>query len=250
MGRTSTSSRSDPTKDHMQLASTERAGEPPLLRLTRLQFWSIFAIGLLLFLFSTGPVWKRPWQFDALNLAILYSYLPLPVLVLFGLAYKKRLGWKAFFLDTLEITLLKYSVTFGIALSLWSFAPPPPKEPPPHAARAPLGAPEKPAEPLPLPTPIAEEQTGALSGTAVDGEGAKLASALVFIAGGLEKYVFAAPEKEILLENDGSGFRPRLAAAMLRQPIFARSTDRHLHTLLAVKDAVAALNVPLLSAGE
>src|SRR4051812_28054341 len=116
-----------PTNQRMDLASPERAKDPPLLRLTRLQFWSIFALGVVIFLFSTGPVWRQPWQFDALNLAILYSYLPLPLLVLGGLAYKKRLGWRSFFLDTLEITLLKYSTTFGIALCLWSFAPPPPK---------------------------------------------------------------------------------------------------------------------------
>lgn len=233
----------------MEIASNDGAAEAPLKRLTRVQFWGIFAIGVTIFLFATGPVWRKPWQFDALNLAILYSYIPLPFLVVIALAYKKRFTWRAFFLDTLAITLLKYSVTFAIALCLWSAAPPPPSEPAPHAARAIPGAPPKPADPLPAPTPIDPAQTGAIEGAVVDRGGAPLGSALVYVAGGLEKFVFAAPETPLVLENDGTGFRPRLAAAMLHQPIVARASDRHLHTLLAVKDGVAALNVPLLSSG-
>src|SRR6185503_7987678 len=193
-----------PAGAHAQARAQARRGHgrgrrvTPLLRLSRLQFWSIFAIGVAIFLFSTGPVWRHPWQFSALNLAILYSYLPLPFLVAAGLAYKKRLSLRAFFLDTLEITLLKYSVTFGIALVLWGFLPaPPPEAGIPHAARPRASASEEPPAP---PTPIAEEQTGAINGAVVDGAGAPMGGALVYIAGGLEGIVFAAPEAKVELE--------------------------------------------------
>ncbi len=244
----------------MAEAAPKRAEEPGIggeeegtaRRLTRLQFWGIFAIGVFVFVFSTGPVWRHPWRIDTLNMAILYSYLPLPFLVAGGLAYKRRLGLKAFFLDTLEILLLKYGVTFGVAIALWTLVPAPP--PPPSFAGAHArdpASPRAPAEPAPPPTPIPEDPQGIVEGVVTSARlgGAPLGEALVFIASGLEKYVFAAPEAALVLENDGSGVRPRLAAALFRQSIVARSADGHLHTLLAVKDGAALLNVPLLSSG-
>src|SRR4051794_25538467 len=115
---------------------TPATAERPVLRLTRLQFWSFFAVALAIFLFSTGPVWRHPWKMDVLNMPILYSYLPLPLMVVAGLAYKRRLGLRAWFLDTLELTLLKYSVTFSLALVLWSVSPVPRAEPAARAAAA------------------------------------------------------------------------------------------------------------------
>lgn len=220
-----------------------------MLRLTRLQFWGILAFAVSIFLFSTGPLWRHPWQIMELNKAIFYSYLPLPFLVALGLLYKKRLGLRAFFLDTLTLTLIKYTVTFGIALVLWSFAPETPAgEPSARAAQASSAAPAA-AEPLPAPTPIAPEQTGTVAGVVVDGSGAPVDGALVFIQSGLAGLVFAAPQTPVELENDGSGIRPRLAVAQLHQPILARSMDGQLHTLLAVKGEEPLLNVPLLSSG-
>src|SRR4051812_9969893 len=96
------------------------AEDPPFLRLTRLQFWGFLAIAVAVFLFASGPVWQHPWDIGALNRAIFYSYGVVPVLVLGGLAYKRRLGLRAFALDLLVLTLLKYTITFGIALLLWT----------------------------------------------------------------------------------------------------------------------------------
>jgi hypothetical protein len=223
--------------------------QPRAERLTRAQFWGIIAIGVAIFLFSTGPLWRHPWQISTLNHAVFYSYLPLPFLVLLGLWYKKRLRFVAFFLDTLAITLIKYSITFGIALSLWSIAPEPSEERSERSAWL-LGAQARePSEPVPAPTPISPQQTGSITGKVVDGSGATVDSALVFIAEGLSGMVFAAPEAPVELENDGTGIRPRLAAAQLYQPILAQSTDGHLHTLLAMKDDETLLNVPLLRSG-
>jgi hypothetical protein len=239
-----------PQKEGMDPATDgTHAEEPSVLRLTRAQFFGIIGVGVIIFLFSTGPLWRHPWRLDTLNQAVFYSYLPLPLLVVVGLWYKKRLGLRAFFLDTLAITLIKYSVTFGIALVLWSIAPAPPEEQSERATRY-LEA-KAPAvnEPLPAPTPIAPSLTGTVTGAVVDRNGARVSGALVFISGGLEGLVFAAPETTVELENDGTGIRPRLAAAQLHQPILARSVDGHLHTLLAMKNEEAQFNVPLLRSG-
>ena len=202
--------------------------EDPIVRLDRAQFWGFFAIALTIFLFSTGPVWRHPWQMDALNTAILYSYLPLPVMVALGLAWKRRLGARAFFLDTLELTLLKYSVTFAIALVLWGASPAPPPRSAATTTRAPH--PAAPAERAPAPTPISPERTGRLEGVVVDASGQPLEGALVFV-------------------NDGSGISPRLAVAQLHQPILARATDGQMHTLVAEQDHATLFNVPLLGSG-
>jgi hypothetical protein len=215
-----------------------------LPRLTRLQFWSIFGVALAIFFFSQGPVWRSVWRMDTLNLAIFYSYLPIPFLVTAGLAQKKRLGLRAFFLDTLEIALLKYVVTFGFALFGWALSPAPPRTAEPVAPRAPA-----PVEALPAPTPIPPDQAGVIEGAVVDADGRPRKGALVFVASGLEGHVFAAPGATLTLANDGAGVTPRLAAAQLHQPIQARSTDGHLHTLVIEKDGRVIANVPLLGSG-
>lgn len=221
------------------------AQEAPLLRLSRLQFWSFFAFALTIFLFSTGPVWRHAWRIDVLDVAIFYSYAPLPLLVALGLLYKKRLTLKAFFLDTLELTLLKYSVTFGLSLVFWGLASPPPA--------VPLHVPQPPpqqAESAPAPTPIAAAQKGALHGRVLGSKGAPAAGALVYVSAGLEAYVFPPGDAALDLTHDGTGIVPRLSAAQRGQPILVRSTDGHLHTFVAVSKGRTMLNVPLLRAGD
>ncbi len=228
--------------------------EPPLPRLSRPLFWGIFAIALCIFLFATGPVWRHPWDV-AFDFAVYYSYAPIPFLVLAAAAYQRwrrrragaaagaggpsggrdapardRFGVRAFVLDTMELTFLKYATTLAIAIALWmtQSAPPPVAAAP---ARAP--APPAPSEPAPAPTPIRIEDTGTLTGVVRDASGKPVAGALVFVASGLEAYVFAAPAEPLRLENDGHGATPRLAAAQTGQTILARSTDGHLHSLVA-----------------
>jgi hypothetical protein len=221
----------------------EGPDEPRLRRLSRLQFWGIFAFAVAMFLFSTGPVWRNAWNMSVLNTAILWSYLPLPFLVAGALAYRRALGFKAFFLDVLELTLLKYSTTFGIALVLWSVYPPP-AEP---VASATPHAEAKPAAPPPKPTVLDPARLGTLKGTVSDASG-PVAGALVSVSG-LEDIVFAPPAAPLVLVNDGSGITPRLAGAMVGQKIEARSSDGRLHTLVATANKAAVFNVPLLPAG-
>lgn len=218
-----------------------RTTDPPLPRLSRRQFWFCIVVPVVTFLFCTGPIWTHPWELDA---AIVYSYLPVPFLVLGLLAWSRRLTLRGFLLDTLTLTLVKYTITLSIALVLWNVSAPPVK---PVAARA-FHAPV-PAEPPPTPTPIAPEATGALEGVVTSPDGQPAAGALVFIAEGLEKYVFAPPKEPLRLENDGTMVTPRLSAAQTYQAISARSTDGHLHTLVAASSEGPLFNVPLLSSG-
>ncbi len=133
------------------------------------------------FSFATGPVWRHPWQIGVLNHAILWSYLPLPFLVAGALAYRRALTLRGFFLDALELTLLKYSITFGLSLVLWSIQRPP-EEPfvfhPPHVeAQA--------AAPAARPTVLDPARLGAVRGVVVDASGAPVANALVYVSAGL-----------------------------------------------------------------
>lgn len=241
-----------PALPFAERASAERASpgsapheSAPLPRLTRLQFWSFFAIVLAIFLFSTGPVWRHPWQIETLDLAIFASYAPIPILVAAGLAYKKRLGIKAFFLDTLELVLLKYTVTFGLALVFWGVTPAPIRLPFHVPQPAPL-----PAESAAPPTPIKPAETGTIHGKVTAEDGKPAAGALVFVSSGLESYVFSPVEQPIELVHDGTGIVPRLSVAQRSQPIFVRGTDEHLHTFVAVAGGRTMINVPILRTGE
>ena len=218
--------------------------ERPLVRLTRLQFWGILAISVSIFLFATGPVWRHPWRMGVLNHAILWSYLPLPLLVAGALAYRRALTLRAFFLDALELTLLKYSITFGLSLVLWSVQRPPDE---PFVFHAPRG--EAHATTAASPTVLDPARLGTVRGTVVDAKGAPVANALVFVAAGLEQVVFRPPAKALELTEDGAGVSPKLAAAMVGQRIEARSTDGQLHTLVATAGGSTLFNVPLLPAG-
>lgn len=220
---------------------------PAVARLTRVQFWGCLAVALLIFAFVTGPVWTHPWDIDVLNVAIFISYIPIPFMVLACLAWRRALNLRGFFLDTLVVTLIKYSITFFFALCLWAVYPAPGAMPFARGARihAVLAA-----EADPTPSALNPAEMGAISGVVSDAAGRPAAGVLVYIESGLERFVFPAPKAPLHLENGGSGVTPRVSVARLRQPIEARSTDGHLHTFIAsAADGTALLNAPLLSSG-
>jgi hypothetical protein len=219
--------------------------EAPVERLTRRQFWICLGIVVAMFMFITGPVWAHPWNVNVLDVAIYISYIPIPFLVIGGLAWRRKLNARGAFLDMLEMTLIKYAITFSFALTLWAVA----KEPVTLRGFSLVPATAAVPEPLPPPTVIPPETTGVLEGAVVDGAGNPVKGALVFIEAGLDAYVFAPPAEPVRLENTGAGIAPRLAAAQVGQPIFARSTDGHLHTFVASNSGSTLLNMPLISAG-
>ena len=228
------------------ISSPVNPDEAPVERLTRRQFWICLGLIVAMFMFITGPVWAHPWNINVLDVAIYVSYVPIPFLVIGILALRRKLNFRGAFLDILEMTLIKYAITFSFALILWSVA----VEPVTLRAFPLVPATAAAPEPLPPPTVIPPDTTGTIEGTAVDESGKPLAGALVFVETGLEAFVFAPPQEPVRLENTGAGIAPRLAAAQVGQPIFARSTDGHLHTFVASSSGSTLLNMPLISAGS
>lgn len=215
-------------------------------RMSRAQFWSVLAVAFTLFLFEAGPIWRHPWDMDLLNRAIFWSYVAIPLLVVACLAWSKRLSLRGFFVDTLVLTLVKYTCTFACALVLWEVTPAPS---PTHVATAPHAARSAVVEPMPVPTPIDPAKTGTVSGTVLDAAGHPVAGALVWISGGLEEYVFAPPSEPVTIATTESGMSPPLSVVQAHQPILARSADGRLHTMIAVKDGKTLFNTPLLPSG-
>ena len=219
-------------------------------RLSRPWFWGLLAALLVIFVFANGPIWKNPWAINELDVAIVASYAPIPIFVAIGLATAKKLNWKGLFLDTLELTLLKYCVTFCLALVLWETHPAPvagtreihlANALPPIPSAFKVGAAK--------PTVLDPTKLGAVGGVVKDAGGQPIEGALAYVESGLEGYVFAPPSEPVEVVNDGTRITPRIAAAMLNQPLLARSSDGQLHTLVAERDGVALFNQPLLSSG-
>lgn len=222
-----------------------RAEEPA--RMSRAQFWSVLGLAFALFLFEAGPVWRHPWDMELLNRAIFWSYVVIPLLVIGCLAWSKRLSLRVFVVDTLVLTLIKYSCTFAFALVLWEVTPFPVQA---HTASAPRGASVLVAEPAPATTPIDPAQTGAVGGSVTDAAGRPLAGALVWIAGGLDAYVFAPPSVPVSIANADAGMSSPLAIVQANQQILAHSANGKLHTMIAVKDGKTLFNTPLLPSGD
>ena len=223
----------------------QHADEPA--RMSRVQFWSVLGLAFTLFLFQAGPVWRHPWDMELLNRAIFWSYVLIPLLVIGCLAWSKRLTLRVFFVDTLVLVLIKYSCTFAFALVLWEVTPFPPHV---HTASLPRGTSALVAEPAPAPTLIDPARTGSVVGSVEDAAGRPVAGALVWIAGGLESYVFAPPSTPVAMVNADVGRTPPLTVVQVNQQILARSADGKLHTMIAVKDGRTLFNTPLLPSGE
>jgi hypothetical protein len=228
--------------------------------LPRVTFLAILAGVVALFLLARGPLWKNPWDAAALDSAIFWSYLPIPFLVAGGLLLARRFSWRFLFLESLAITLLKYAITFSCALALWAIhgpPPPPPKAAPPAHTAAPVVE-----APPPTPTPIPAERRGTVRGTVKNAAGEPVSGAFVYVAAGLESFVFERPTDPVRVENDGKTIRvvasegappapEALVIARAGQTILGRSLDGHLHTLVASGGGTAGttFNIPMMSSG-
>jgi hypothetical protein len=154
---------------------------------------------------------------------------------------------RAFIVDTLTLTLIKYTCTFAFALVLWEVTPYPALR---HEAALPRAARAMAVESIPAATPIDPAKTSALTGTVTDAAGHPVAGALVWISGGLEDYVFAAPSAPLTIARADVTAISAVAVVQVNQPILARSADGKLHTLVATKEGKALFNTPLLPSGE
>ena len=247
-----------------------RADGPDERRLPALswpQTIGVLAIAVTQFLFGAGPIWRHPWTPDA---SIVYSYIPIPVMVLICLIYSKKLSIVALLFDSFRIALFKFGVTAFLLVSVWALTPVKPEDPfvaPTYDTSATahtqgsaiegsiVFVPEA-SEPR-APSALASADLTSVEGVVLHA-GDPAAGALVIVASGLEGLDFAATTEPRVLDNDGTGFSEAgggsgasVIALQMGQPIVARAGDHALHTLLGVDASGQTLfSVPVLGDGS
>jgi hypothetical protein len=205
--------------------------------------WPMLAGLVTVFLLGGGkPVWNDPFDIDA---AIWLSYALIPPLVVACLFWSRRLSWATAFLNTLEITILKFTFTYLIAMPLWAIIGPPPR-PRLHDSISMTKSSSAPPEVTPWP----DASRGAVRGMLRDAAGQPLAGAWIYVAAGLEDYVPPWPAEEAMLGVGAQGFREPVFHARRWQPLRGRSEDGRLHTVFFERDGHVLGNVPLLPSGE
>jgi len=208
----------------------------------------ILAIAVTHFLIGVGPIWRHPWEPNA---SILWSYLPLPFLVLIVLLVRKRWTPLVWAFDTFRILVFKFLITALILVGIWSISKPlpNPKAPAPAMTGAqtmPSAAMIVPAgkSSLTPPTPLDEAKLGSIEGTAPP-------NALVYVSAGLDTMVFAPKTTHASLVHDGKSFAPAIVAVQVGQPLEVQSLDKKLHTLVAVEaGGRQVLSAPLVAMAQ
>jgi len=69
-----------------------------------------------------------------------------------------------------------------------------------------------------------------------------LANAVVWIKGGLEKWVFAPPSEPVVMDQKGCVYHPHVAAAMVGQPVDFVNSDPEAHNVHARPQVVTPFN--------
>ena len=214
------------------------------VRLRAIQRWPMLALLVLIFLFAgEAPVWRNPFRIDR---AIWLSYAPIPLLVAGCLGWDRRLSVLTLFLNTLEVALTKFALTYTIAIPLWAlfFA-----EPPPPVAPSPVPTVVSAAVEAPEPTPWPANKRARIHGSVRDASGALVANALVFVSSGLDGIEFARPAVPLVLDVSAEGGLGGIMVARKWQPLLARSADAALHTLFVHGGSERRRSIPLLPDG-
>jgi hypothetical protein len=211
--------------------------------------WTSFGISLAVVLaifVALNPIWK-PIDMATMDQNILWSYAPIPLLVLIFLAIERKLRVGNFLIETMRLTMVKFAITYLFAHILWALteAPPPSAPPADPAATAVAAAPRTPREP-PADSAIDPTLTGGVAGLVVDADGAPVRDALVWVSDGLQQHSFASPIDTIRISNDGRGFSPQLSVIRVFQPVTLRSADGALHTVSGTDDTGRRVfNIPV-----
>ncbi len=204
----------------------------------------IVGIAMAVFMFADGPVWRDPFAIDR---PIWLSYLTVPLLVAAVLAHNGRFRLRFFFLESLEVALLKYALSFCMAAIFWSAAERSPKRVAP--ARAKPAVPRVHHQPVPSEIPLAK--TGALSGTVLDARGQPVVGALVYVKSGLEALTFKIPDEPVVIHNDGSGYPETAVVVHPGQALFLGSLDGQLHGATASDaEGQQVFNLPVVALGS
>lgn len=227
--------------------ATSAHQDPP--HLSALSFTVCLALLLAIFLLL-NPFWESEtvgeWDEN-----ILWSYYPIPLFVAVALRLEGKLGWGPFWLESMKLTFVKFSLTFVGANLAWSwFGAPGTGITPPPVATAPVED-EYGVRPGPLPTPSAPGPRGALRGRLLDAAGEPVAGALVHLVlepGG--RVPAREPEPLELLHRDGR-LTPALTWVTTWRPVRLSSAEDDLHTVVVtpVEGGARLFNVPLLARG-
>ncbi|MFT5285714.1 MAG: hypothetical protein ACI8TQ_001881 [Planctomycetota bacterium] len=212
----------------------------------------VIIMSLLLAIFAfLNPIWET-MDMPAWDENILWSYAPIPLLAALFLAFEKKLGWAALFLESLKLTFVKFAITFLFANVLWSFLGAPGTGLPENVA-TPTESSETAFSPraVPEPTTLDPGDLGSIAGRVEDANGNPVANAFVRITSGLEAFVFTPPSEKLTLTNDGSGFSPSFAVAQTYQLVAMESSTDGIHTIVILDDAQhRMLNFPVLPESE
>lgn len=77
-----------------------------------------------------------------------------------------------------------------------------------------------------------------------------LSNAIVWIGKGLESYVFAPPDKPVVIDQVGCVYRPHVAVAMIGQPVEFVNSDAEAHNVRGLPSVLRAWNFMLSRQGS
>ena len=218
---------------------------------------SLFILFLALAVFAGFNPIGRGLTVEEWEQNVLYSYYPIPLLVLAflrmgplrrssGVASPRATLCVSWLLESLKLALAKFAVTFVVCHAFWIGVGPPeptPIQPHPLAPRAKL--------PPPVSTPAELGAAGAIQGVVVDGTGKPVPGALVRMVEVIEGGTFTSPTDPLVLQHYGFGFKPSISVARPHQRLILRSTDSEVHTVsMRGPRGRPIANTPLLPAKE
>ncbi|MDP7038585.1 MAG: hypothetical protein QGI45_05465 [Myxococcota bacterium] len=215
--------------------------------LNRRTFVVLLLLVLLLFVLL-NPIYESQ-STEAWDENIWWSYAPIPFLVPLALWFEKNLSWRTFSLETMQLVLVKFGITFLLSHTLW-FLDGPPKSENIFASQQRAMTPEPlpyALSSIPKASPLSAEDTLNVQGRVLDGAGNPVSKVIVYIEKGLDDLIFAAPKAPLKMIHNGQGFYPALSFLQAYQELEVGSADSKLHTArLTLPGGRRLFNVPVL----
>lgn len=189
----------------------------PAPSLTRNEAIALVTLALLHFALVHGPIWRHAWTPDA---SIVWSYVPIPLLVALVLVRRRRLGVASWMLGTLQVATFKFLVSASLLVVLWAVDSPDAVAPSPSIGVSSAPAVGGHVEPGPV-EPAIEDKRSIEDRTSSAAPGVQL------------------PPIEVLL----GGRKPQTIVLPIGGRLHVRSGDQRMHTLNA---PALGLNVPVV----
>ncbi|MEM7248735.1 MAG: carboxypeptidase-like regulatory domain-containing protein [Acidobacteriota bacterium] len=212
--------------------------------LTRWQWWSCLGVGVVGFFLLTRRDGEVRWNPLELWDAILWSYLPLPLLILLFLYLGRRLSWPNLLLGNVELLLAKFTVTFLMMTVIWAVAGPPGDKLP---RREPSSNRPPPSHLTPPSSSDTTRRVGAtVQGRVVDATGQPVTDAAVWLV--RDEDADPRPDPTVrVLEVGENGLTSSPAVVTAWQELSLRSRDGQLHTLQGrTPEGRVVFNFPVL----